>query len=499
VHAREQRVRARAGFDRDGTLLALTVHIRGDVGAHAHTKGVAPIFITGLLVPGTYTVQHYHARIEAIVTNKVPVGAYRGFGMQQATFIIERLMDLAATKLKLDPAAVRQRNLISPEAFPYRNAAGLLYDSGNYPEALRAVMAMADYDRLRALQQQRRSEGRLLGIGLCVYTELTGMGPSQIMGALGNRQGGYEPAVIRLDPSGALTVASGVIELGQGIRTSLAQIAAKTFAIPLERVRVVLGDTHLTPYSSYGTADSRGSVVGGTAVLRAARVLREKVARLAAHLLEAHVDDIEITAGRCQVRGSPQRALTLAQVAREAYRGQQLPKGMEPGMEAQVIYQPENFAYPGGAHVAAVEIDPELGTVSFVGYWVVHECGMIINPTLVEGQLHGGIAQGVGGALLEELTYDDSGQLLSGTFMDYLLPTVSEVPRPVIAHLPPALGSGSEVIKGVAEGGTIAAPAAVVNAIADALNQLSPELGDAITGYPVTPARISGLIQSVSR
>jgi carbon-monoxide dehydrogenase large subunit len=274
----------------------------------------------------------------------------------------------------------------------------------------------------------------------------------------------------------------------------LAQIAADVFDVPLERVRVVLGDTDLTPYSSYGTADSRGSVVGGTAVLRASRALRDKMARLAAHLLEANVEDIEVAGGRCAVRGSPQRGLALAQVAREAYRGQQLPPGMEPGMEAQVIYQPENWTYPGGVHVAAVEIDPDLGTVTFTGYWVAHECGMIISPTLVEGQLQGAIAQGVGGALLEELVYDDSGQLLSGTFMDYLLPTVAEVPRPVIAHLPPPRVASPETIKGVAEGGVIAAPAAVINAIADALQQVHSDLGAAVTGYPMTPSRIRALL-----
>jgi carbon-monoxide dehydrogenase large subunit len=496
VHAREQRVRARAAFDRDGALLALWAHIRGDVGAHAHTKGVAPIFITGLLLPGTYAVPHYHARVEAVVTNKVPFGAYRGFGMQQATFVIERLMDLGAQRLGIDPAEMRRRNLIPPERFPYRNAAGLLYDSGDYPEALARALRLADYDGLRAQQAQRRLEGRLMGVGLSFYTEITGMGPSRAMGAIGNRQGGYEPAVVRLDPSGALTVATGLIELGQGIRTSLAQIAAEILDVPVDRVHVVLGDTELTPYSSYGTADSRGSVTGGTAVRIAARLLRDKVTRLAAHLLEARPEDIELVDGHCSVRGSPHRTLTLAEVAREGYRGQRLPDGMEPGMEARFIYEPENWAYPSGVHVAAVEIDADLGTVGFMGYWVVHECGMIINPMLVEGQIHGAIAQGVGGTLLEELLYDDAGQLLSGTFMDYLLPTVADVPRAIIEHLPPPHGASAEAIKGVAEGGTIAAPAAVVNAVADALHQVRPQLAAAVTTYPLTPWRIRALLES---
>ena len=495
VHAREQRVRARAAFDARGALLALDARVRGDVGAHLHTKGAGPLMLTGVLLPGMYAVRHYRCRIEAVVTNKVPFGAYRGFGMQQAAFAIERLLDIAAGRLGLDPAEIRRRNFVPPDAFPHRSAAGLLYDSGNYGQALERALEVADYRGLRAMQARERSKGRLIGIGLCAYVELTGMGPSRLMAAMGNRQGGYETAVMRLDPSGRATVLLGLIELGQGIRSSLAQIAAEVLGMPHDHVRVILGDTERCPYSSYGTADSRGSVVGGAAVLEASRALRRQVVRLAAHLLEAAEEDIEVTDGHCRVRGAPGRALALGAVAREAYRGQNLPPGAEPGLEARFTYQPDNWTYPYGVHVAAVEVQRELGTVEILGYWIAHDSGPLINPMLVDGQLHGGVAQGIGGALMEELAYDEAGQLLSRTFMDYALPAAADVPDLVIAHLEtpsPHTPGGS---KGMAEGGTIGAPAAIANAVADAVSGLGIESG-AVDFYPLTAPRLFALLEA---
>lgn len=494
VHARQQRVRARAGFDARGRLVALEAHVRGDAGAHLHTKGVAPIFVTGLMLPGPYHLAAYRARVEVVVTNKVPFGAYRAFGMQQSTFVMERLMDMAAGRLGLDPAELRRRNLLRPDAFPYRSAGGFVYDSGDYPALLERALALSGYAHLRRLQAEARADGRLLGIGLSAYTEYTAMGPSPLMGALGNLQGGYETAVVRVEPDGDATVLSGVVELGQGIRASLAQVAARVLAVPPERVTVVLGDTHRTPYSAYGTAASRGAVMGGGATLVAAQRVRDKVLRLAAHLLEARLEDVELAGGVCRVRGSPQHALTLAQIAGEAYRGHRLPPGMEPGLEAQYTYTPANWVFPAGVHVAAVEVDRDLGTVAFLGYWIAHDCGPLIAPNLVEGQLHGALAQGVGAALLEELVYDAGGQLVSGTLMDYLLPTVHDVPSAVLAHLetPSPISPGG--LKGMAEGGTIAAPAAVVNAVADALDGVAPGTGAAIAWYPVTPARLTALL-----
>lgn len=444
VHAREQRVRVKAAFDVDGTIRALEAHVRGDAGAHLHTKGVAPVFVTGRMLPGPYQVRHYRARIEAVVTNKVPSGAYRGFGMQQSTFVMERLLDIAASRLGLDPVEIRRRNLIPSGSLPLRSAGGFVYDSGDYPKALDRAVGLSRYDELRRMQSRRltvrtpAARDPLVGIGVAAYVEYTAMGPSKRMRAMGNLQGGYEPATVRVEPSGDVTVLSGVIELGQGIRTSLAQVAADVLDVSPDRVTVILGDTHRTPYSSYGTAASRGAVMaggGGGAVLEASRIVRAKILRLAAHLLEAHIEDVEMRDGVCFVRGAAGRGWPLAVIAQEAYRAQRLPAGMDPGLEATFTHEPENWAFPYGAHVAMVEVDPGLGTVRVAGYWVVHDCGPVINPMLVDGQIRGGVAQGIGGALLEEVRYDEQGQLLSGTLMDYLLPVIDSIPPIVIEHL----------------------------------------------------------------
>jgi carbon-monoxide dehydrogenase large subunit len=294
--------------------------------------------------------------------------------------------------------------------------------------------------------------GRLIGIGLSCYVEFTGMGPSKIMAAMGNRQGGYETSVVRLDPSGHATISSGVIEIGQGIRSSMAQVAADVLSVAYENVRVVLGHTERCPYSSYGTAGSRGSVMGGGTVLEASRLLKKKLTRIAAHLLEAAEADIEVANGAYRVRGVPGRGLTLAEIAREAYRGQRLPPGTEPGLEARYIHEPQNWAFSSGVHVAAVEVDGDTGAVSILGYWIAHDCGKVINPLLVDGQLHGGVAQGIGAALEEQLVYDEGGQLLSRTFMDYAVPTAARTPEPVLAHLETPSPHTPGGVKGMSEG-----------------------------------------------
>jgi carbon-monoxide dehydrogenase large subunit len=495
VHARQQRVRARAAFDAEGTLLALESHVRGDVGAHLHTKGPAPIFTTGVIMPGQYDVRHYRARIEAVVTNKVPFGAYRAFGQQQATFVIERLMDIAARRLGLDPAEIRRRNFIPPAAFPYKSAGGWEFDSGRYADGLARALETAGYEALRAWQAREREQGRAIGIGLSCYVEFTGMGPSRIMAAMGNRQGGYETAVVRVDPSGHATITSGIIEIGQGIRSSMAQIAAEVLGLAYEKVRVVLGHTALTPYSAYGTAGSRGAVVAGGSVLEAARRVKAKATRIAAHLLEAAEADIEVVDGRYRVRGAPSPGLTLAEIALEAHRGQRLPEGTEPGLEARYVHEPKNWSFSSGVHVAAVEVDRDTGAVRIVGYWIAHDCGKVINPMLVDGQLHGGVAQGIGAALMEELVYDEGGQLLTRTFMDYAVPTAASMPEPVLAHLETLSPHTPAGVKGMSEGGTVAPPAAIANAVADALAGLGIDPG-AVDEYPLTPPRVFRLLRT---
>jgi carbon-monoxide dehydrogenase large subunit len=495
VHARQQRVRARAAFDADGRLLAVDAHVRGDVGAHLHTKGPAPILTTGVLMPGPYDVRHYRARIEAVVTNKVPFGAYRAFGQQQATFVMERLMDTAARRLDLDPAEIRRRNFIAPTAFPYRSAGGWEFDSGRYADGLQAALEGAGYENLRAWQASERAQGRLVGLGLSCYVEFTGMGPSRIMAAMGNRQGGYETSVVRVDPSGHATITSGIIEIGQGIRSSMAQIAADVLGLPYENVRVILGHSQLCPYSSYGTAGSRGAVVAGGSVLEAARLVKKKATRIAAHLLEAADADIEIVGDRYRVRGAATDGLTLAEIAREAYRGHRLPAGTEPGLEARHVHEPRNWSFASGVHLAAVDVDDETGAVSVVGYWVAHDCGPVINPMLVDGQIHGGLAQGVGAALMEELIYDDAGQLLSRTFMDYAIPRADCMNAPALEHLETPSPHTPGGVKGMSEGGTVAPPAAIANAVADALSACGVD-ADAVTSYPLTAPRVFALLRS---
>ena len=498
VHAREQSVPARAAFDAQGTLLALRVHVQGDVGAHLHTKGAGPIFLGGVVLPNVYAVRHFKAKLEAVVTNKVPFGAYRAFGMQQAAFVTERLMDIGAARLGIDPVEIRRRNYVPPTAFPYRSIANLVYDSGDYPRALHEALRIANYGGLRAMQASARAEGRLVGIGVANYVEVTGMGPSKLMAAMGNRQGGYESATVRVEPSGRVTVATGIIELGQGIRSALAQVAADVLSLPYDRVGVVLGDTARTPYSCYGTADSRGSVTGGAAVLQAAHALRQKLVRVAARLLEADEADLEVVEGQCRVRGAPGRGLSFATLAQESLRGQNLPDGIEPELEARFTYNPENWTFPYGVHVAAVEIARDTGSVSVLGYWVAHDCGTMLNPMLVDGQLHGGLAQGLGAALSEELCYDTAGQLLSRTFMDYAIPTAEAMPPIAIGHIETPSPHTPGGMKGMAEGGTIGAPATIANAVADALAGAGVDVA-AITAYPLTAPKVFALLQTASR
>jgi carbon-monoxide dehydrogenase large subunit len=498
VHAREQRVHARAAFDTQGMLLALRAHVQGDVGAHLHTKGAGPIFLGGVVLPNVYAVRHFKAKLEAVVTNKVPFGAYRAFGMQQAAFVTERLMDMAAVRLGIGPAEIRRRNYVPPSAFPYRSAANLVYDSGDYPKALDEALRIADYGGLRKMQARAQAEGRLVGIGVANYVEVTGMGPTKLMAAMGNRQGGYESATVRLEPSGRVTVATGIIEVGQGIRSALAQVAADVLSVSYDRVGVVLGDTARTPYSCYGTADSRGSVTGGAAVLKATRTLMEKLMRVAAHHLEVAEADLEVVDGQCRVRGAPGRSVSFAALAQESLRGQKLPDGIEPELEARFTYNPENWTFPYGVHIAAVEVARETGIVHVLGYWVAHDCGTMLNPMLVEGQLQGGLAQGIGAALSEELCYDEAGQLLSRTFMDYAIPTADTMPPIAIGHVETPSPHTPGGMKGMAEGGTIGAPATIANAVADALVGAGVDAG-AVAAYPLTASKVFALLQSATR
>ncbi len=485
-HARQQRVEVAAAADADGRLLGLRARVLSDAGAyHIHplTAALEPLGSAAIL-PGPYRVPVYEYECLALATHKAPVGAYRGVGMAVGAFVMERLLDLLAERCGLDPAEVRRRNLIPPDAYPFTAASGLTYDSGDFPKALAEALALADYEALRREQARARQAGRLLGIGLACYTEYTGMGSGVF-----RRRGmadvpGIEAATVRMEPDGTVRCLVSFPSQGQGHATALAQVVADRLGVPLDQVRVQTVDTLGAPPGS-GTFGSRGAIVITGGAGGAAERVRDKLVRVAAALLEAAPADIVLEAGRAHVRGYPGRGVALADVARAAYSPPPggLGPGLEPGLEATVYLDPPGPTFSGAVHVAMVEVDRETGRVAVQRYALVEDCGPVINPLLVDGQVHGAVAQGLGEALLEGLIYDAEGQLVTATLMDYALPRAADIPEPVIGHLEtPAPGMPGGV-KGMGEGGTIGAPAAIANAVADAVRPLALR----ITALPIRP------------
>jgi carbon-monoxide dehydrogenase large subunit len=436
---------------------------------------------TANILPGPYLTPAYAYEAIAVATHKPPLGAYRGVGMTMGAFVMERLLDLLATRSGLDPAEVRRRNLIPREAYPHVSASGMRYDSGDFPKALEHALAAADYDGLRRVQRERRARGRLVGIGLACYTEYTGMGSDVFRGRGMDDVSGIEAASVRVEPDGSVRCTTSFPSQGQGHATTIAQIIADRLGVPLERVRVEPTDTRVAPLGS-GTFGSRGAVaIGGTVTIATER-LRPKIQRLAAHLLEAAAADVVLEHGRAYVRGFPERGVMLAEIARAAYAPTAaMSAGGEPGLEATVYFDPPGPTFSGAVHVAMVEVDPDTGRVAIPRYVVVEDCGPVVNPTIVEGQIHGAVAQGIGEALLERIVHDETGQLLTGTLMDYALPKAVDVPSFEIGHLETPSPTMPGGIKGMGEGGTIGAPAALGNAVADAV----APLGVAVTALPI--------------
>ena len=395
------------------------------------------------------------------------------------------MLDLGARALGIDPLEIRRVNLVGPADLPYTSATRLVHDSPTYPVCLERVASAIGYGAFRAEQGRLRVQGRRVGIGLAVYNELTGLGQAASAGPRMPFRTGHEGATVRMDPSGAVTVLAGVTSQGQGTETTVAQLVAAELGLPLEAVRVVLGDTDATPFG-LGAFASRQAVIGGGAAILAARTVRDKVVLIAAHLLEAAPVDLEVTGAAVSVRGAPGRAVSLAEVARVAHlETQRLPAGMEPGLEATRFYDPIRGTFAAGAQAAIVEVDAETGAVRILRYACVEDTGRIINPLIVEGQVQGAIAQGIGGALAEHLVYDDAGQLLTGTLMEYALPTAADVPPLAIEHVEEPADNLAGV-RGVGEGGTLGAAAALANAVADALAPSGAE----VNGLPLTPARV---------
>ena len=496
IHAREQTIDVEVAADRDGVVSAMRARITAAVGpysAYPRSSVVEGGQVLRLL-PGPYRVRHYDGSLRVVAQNKVITSQYRAVGHPIATAVTESMLDLIARDLHLDPAEVRRRNLIRPQELPYTSATGNVYDSGSYHAALERLLEAAKYDDLRREQAAARAQGRHVGIGLSCFIELTGPG-AQFYGVGGAPISGQDGATLRLEPSGAVTALVGVTDQGQGTPTAFAQIIADELGIAPEAVAVRSGDTALMPYGG-GTWASRGTPIGGSATLLAARALGEKIRRAAATLLEAHPDDMRLADGRVSVSGAPDRGLTLADLARTVhFRSTEL-KGLEPSLDATVHFtNAQPWTFTNGAHLAVVEIDVDSGRVRVLRYVAVDDCGRIVNPALVEGQIAGGIAQGLGGALMEHCAYDDAGQPLCGTLMDYAVPTAADVPPLELHHLETPAPSIAGGYKGAGEAGTTGAPAAILNAVNDAL----APFGAAITDQPITPERVVNALRESGR
>ena len=482
-HAREARVEIEAAADGSGRLLGLRARIHSDAGAyHVHplTASLEPMGIGGIL-PGPYRVPAYAFDVTAVATNKPPLGAYRGVGMTMGAFAMERTLDLLARSMGLDPAEIRRRNLLQPGDYPATSPSGFVYDSGDYPRALARALDLIGYERRCAERDEARRRGRLLGVGLSCYTEFTGIGTRTYRQRGMVEMPGAEAARLRLDADGGVTCRVSFPSQGQGHATTIAQIVADQIGVKLEDVRVVQPDTGEGPAGT-GTFASRGAVAQSGAVGGAAARLRERIAVVAARALEASAADLVFQADRVSVRGMPDRTIAFAEVARRAATDS------EGGCGIEVVhhFDPPGPAFAGAVHAACVEVDRDTGRVAVLDYAVVEDCGPVINPMIVEGQIHGAVAQGIGEALSERLVYDDAGQLLSGTLMEYALPAASSLPAPAVDHLevPSPLVPGG--YKGMGEGGTIGAPAAIANAVADAVQPL----GVSITALPVLASSI---------
>jgi carbon-monoxide dehydrogenase large subunit len=487
IHAREQTIETEVAADRNGTLRGMRARIVAAVGpysAYPRSSVVEGGQVLRIL-PGPYRVRDYDATLTVVAQNKTLTSQYRAVGHPIATAVTEAMLDLIARDLDLDPAEVRRRNLLRADELPYTSVTGNVYDSGRYHAALERLLHAAGYDDLRREQAVARRAGRCVGIGLSCFLDLTGPG-AQFYGVGGAPIAGQDGSTVRLEPSGAVTVLTGVTDQGQGTRTALAQIVADELGVTIDAVTVISGDTAMVPYGG-GTWASRGMPIGGSATLLAARALRDRLRKVGAALLEAHEDDIEVTDGSVGVKGAPERALTLGALARAVhFRSNEL-RGVEPSVEATVHYtNPGAWTFTNGAHLAMVEIDIETGRVRLLKYVAVDDCGRIVNPALVDGQVRGGVAQGIGGALTEHCVYDAAGQLLTTTLMDYAVPTAADLSAIEVHHLEtpaPGLVGG---FKGAGEAGTAGAPAAILNAVNDAL----APWGAMLTDQPLTPERV---------
>lgn len=485
AHGRDHQSDAEMAFDADGNMVALKVNTLANLGAYLSTfSSCVPTYLYGTLLAGQYKTPAIYVQVTGVFTNTTPVDAYRGAGRPEATYLVERLVDLAAHEMGKDPAELRRQNFIPPDAFPYDTPVALQYDSGNYEGALDKALGIIDYKGLREMQAKARAEGRLVGIGFSSFIEACGIAPSKVVGMLGARAGLYESASVRVHPTGKVQVFTGSHSHGQGHETTFAQIVATQLGVDLADVEVVHGDTSQIPFGM-GTYGSRSLAVGGSAIVKALDKVKAKARKIAAHKLEASEDDLDFTDGSFTVKGTD-RSVSFAEIALTAYVPHDYPDGVEPGLEENGFYDPANFTFPFGTHISVVEIDPNTGKTDILRYVSVDDVGNVINPMIVDGQMHGGIAQGIGQALYEGAHYDEAGQLVTGSFMDYALPKADDLPSFEVDRTVTPCPHNPLGVKGAGEAGTIAATACIANAVIDALYHK----GIRDLQMPMTPERI---------
>jgi carbon-monoxide dehydrogenase large subunit len=489
THGRDHITDVEIAGKRDGTITGLRVHTYANIGGYFSTIAAGiPTTLYGRIITGVYKIPVAYCKVWGVYTNTAMVDAYRGAGRPEASYLIERMIDRFAAEIGMDPAEIRRKNFIQPQDFPYENGLGLLpYDSGNYEPALDKALAMAGYADFRKKQEEARKQGRYLGVGLSSYVEICGVAPSAWIGLPGQGWGAglWESANVRVHLTGKAVVTTGSLPHGQGLETTFAQIVADELGIPYEDVIVEHSDTAGTPFG-YGTYGSRSAAVGGTALYKSVQKIKEKAKKLAAHMLEANEADIVFEDGRAYVKGSPDQGKTLAEIALQASVAYSLPTGMEPFLDETTYYDPPNCTFPFGTHIAFVEVDSNTGHVDLKRYVAVDDCGPQINPLIVQGQIHGGIVQGVAQALYEGAVYDENGQLLSGSLMDYAVPTAAMVPSFELDHTVTPSPVNPMGVKGAGEAGTIASAQAVVNAIVDALSPFDVKH----IQMPATPERV---------
>jgi carbon-monoxide dehydrogenase large subunit len=497
AHGRDHNTIAELGFDNEGKITALRVHTDANLGAYLSTFAPAiPTYLYGTLLQGQYATPAIHVTVNGVFTHTTPVDAYRGAGRPEATYLLERLMDTAADEMGMDPAELRMKNFIP--AFDgvdqpgYQTQVALQYDSGNYEATMRKALDTLGYNDLRKEQEEARKRGSYIGIGFSSYIEACGIAPSAVVGSLGARAGLFESANVRVQPTGKVSVYTGSHSHGQGHDTTFAQVVADHLGIAMEDIDIIHGDTEQVPFGM-GTYGSRSLAVGGSAIVKALDKVKEKGAKVAAHLLEASEQDLEYVDGKWTVKGTD-KSISFGEVALASYVPHNFPEGLEPGMEFNSFYDPTNFTYPFGTYIAVVEVDTETGLTKVKRFVAVDDVGNVVNPMIVEGQVHGGLAQGIGQALLEGAVYDESGQLTTGTYLDYAMPRADDLPSYEVDRNVTPCPHNPLGVKGCGEAGAIGSTPAIVNAVVDALRPL----GIKDLEMPLTPQKVWAAIQNAN-